>query len=232
METETKYTLKKEHLKSIEKYLISEKISGNFPSVLNSFKRNELIVLFNKSEIVGFSAYEVNYPISKINVLEIKKEYREKGFGKKLANDTLREIEKRKGEVVELYCSPASSETFWKKIGFLNFPTFPYEDKIMMYKIIINSLISKKPTNDKNNKILLWECGSHRIEKEKPKYEWTFSYDNGNFKINKPIIQPAWYKWNIRVILNGKVLIDKEIKRIKNNKIEFGNFLIIKELEL
>ena len=227
MNIETIYKPKKEHFEKIEKYLISEQISGNLPSVLSSFERDVLIVLFEKDQLIGFSAYKANYPVSKIDVLEIKKEFRKKGLGKKLANDTLREIKSKKGEVVELFCSPVDSESFWKIIGFKNLPETRFTGgKIIMYKTLIETLLPNE-TSDNEEIIELWNVEPHQASRNEPKWSWKIN----SSELEKPIIQPTDCDWQICWRKGETELKKGKVKYFSSNQINFGNFIILRDLK-
>lgn len=227
MNIETIYQPSNIQFESIKEYLNTEQITGNLPSVISSFERNELIVLFRKNELIGFSAYLFDYPVSKINVVEIVEKYRRKGFGKKLANTTLKEIQKRKGEVVELFCAPTNSESFWKKIGFKNLPETRFTNgQIIMYKTLVETLLPNQ-TDDNDETIELWDVEPHQADRNEPKWSWNIN----STELKKPIIQPTDCDWQI-CWRKGKTEIKKgKVKYFSSNQINFGNFIILRDLK-
>lgn len=225
MNVETIYQPSNIQFESIKEYLETEKINGNLPSVIGSFERNELIVLFIGKELIGFSAYEFDYPVSKINVLGIVKEYRSKGLGEKLANTTLKEIQKKKGEVVELFCSPANSESFWKKVGFKNFPKTK-DSRIIMYKILVETLLPNQ-INDNEEIIELWDVEPQQADRNEPKWSWRIN----SSELKKPIIQPADYEWQICWRKGEKEMKKGKVKNFTSNQINFGNFIVLRDLK-
>lgn len=233
MNIETVYKPNKEHIVTIENYLISEQITGNLSSILSSYERNELIVLFKGNQLVGFSAYKAKYPVSEIDVLEIKKEYRKKGLGEKLVNDTLREIKTKKAEIIELFCSPRSSEPFWKKNGFINFPTFPYNSQVRMYKPLIQTakLMGISDNNNNNNIIELWNEEPSIADRIESTWKWKLNFEDNDLILEKPIIFPAHYDWQI-CWRKGDLIIEKDkVKYFKAEKILNSDFIIIRKIK-
>ncbi len=227
MNIKTIYQPSNIQLESIKEYLNTEQITGNSPSVISSFERNELIVLFRENELVGFSAYQFDYPVSKINVLEIVEKYRNKGFGKKLANTTLKEIQKKKGEVVELFCSPKNSESFWKVIGFKNLPeTRINSGQIVMYITLIETLLPNQTDNNEET-IELWDVEPHQTNRNEPKWSWKIN----SSELNKPIIQPTDCEWQICWKKGEKEMKKGKVKCFSSNQISFGNYIILRDLK-
>ena len=212
----------------IKEYLIKEQLTGNLPTIIRSFERNELIVLFREKQLIGFSAYQFDCPISEINLVEIIKKYRGKGLGKRLANITLNEIQKKKAEVVELFCSPMDSESFWKTVGFKNLPETRYtKGRIVMYKTLIDTLLPNQ-LNENEEIIELWDVEPNQADKKEPKWSWRIN--SSEFK--KPIIQPIDYDWQIRWRKGETEIKTGKVKDFSSAQIYFGNFIILRDLKL
>ena len=226
MKINTIFQPSKIHLESINEYLCTEQITGNLSSVLSSFEKGELIVMFRGKELVGFSAYQFDYPVSKIEVVEIVKKYRKKGLGKKLADTTLKEIRKKEGEVVELFCAPSDSESFWKIVGFKNLPETRFTNgRIIMYKILIETLLPSETDNDEI--VELCNVEPNQASRFEPKWSWRI---NSN-EFNKPIIQPTDYDWQI-CWKKGETEIKKDkVKYFSSIQINFGNYLILRNMK-
>jgi len=227
MYIETIYQPSNIQFESIKEYLNTEQLTGNLRSVISSFEKSELIVLFKGKELIGFSAYQFDYPVSKINVVEIVKKYRRKGLGEKLANTTLEEIQKKNGEVVELFCSPTDSESFWKKVGFKNLPeTILTNGQIIMYKTLIETLLPNQSNN--NEEIIeLWSVAPYQADRNEPKWSWKIN----SSEFRKPIIQPTDCDWQICWRKGEKEIKKEKVKYFSSNQICFGNFLILRDLK-
>lgn len=227
MKIETIYQPSYIQFEAINKYLNAEKITGNLPSIVSSFEKNELIVLFREKELIGFSAYQFDFPVSKINVVEIIKKYRGKGLGKKLANTTLNEIQKKKGQVVELFCSPTDSESFWKIVGFKNLPETGFTNgQIIMYKTLIETLLPNQ-INDNEEIIELWDVEPHEADKNEPKWSWRINAS----ELKKPIIQPTDCDWQICWRKGESEIKKGKVKYFSSNQIKFGNYIILRDLK-
>lgn len=80
-------------------------------------------------------------------------------------------------------------------------------------------------TTDKDEVIELWNEESHSSEKTEPFWSWLADSDN----FEKPIIQPANYNWEICWRKGDQIIEKNRIKNIRFQRIEFGNFIIIRE---
>ncbi len=134
------------HLAYIEKWLIEEwsetkqGFYSNWNMISNAYTEKRLSIITENDNAIGFMVYRIYDLTSVIDIAEIKPSERKKGFAKKMIDGTF-EFFKSKGIlVIQLFCSPENSEPFWKKVGFLNFPEFPHNSQIKMYKPLIQTL--------------------------------------------------------------------------------------------
>src|SRR5690606_8265830 len=139
--------------------------------------------------------------------------------------------------VVDLQCSPNTSEPVWKRLGFVDFPDTPenYDFNSFDNKRLFYILTEHLPTSSfhcADATIELWNEEPYTTdENTPPTYFWNLEYVDGTRKLSKPIIHPAHYEWRMRWRINGKTTVDDKIKRFKT-KIDFWNFIIIDELSL
>lgn len=228
MDLEIKYKPSLFDLETIKKHSEKEQITGNIKSVINSFYRNELIVLVKDKELIGYSAYEYSEPVSKINVFLIIKKYRFSGFGKILADLTLNEITNKKGEIVELFCSPIDSKYFWKKMDFKKLSKeIDVSGHTTMYKILVDCLLPIGKNNDEEIEeiIELWNVGTSKANTEKPKWKWKID----STKIQFPIIHPADPDWQVCWRKGDKIKNKGRVKNLEHNKGNVSDYLIFKK---
>ncbi|WP_158285114.1 GNAT family N-acetyltransferase [Arenibacter aquaticus] len=226
----------RKHLLQIEKWLSKEYNSGghqfygNWNGIVKSFENQNLITIQYEDLVYGFLTFKLDDYVAHIDICVIHSEQRRKGLGKELLDRSTEYFQSFGILVLELFCVPKSSQSTWKRLGFLDFPEFPHNNRISMFKPIVEYLKPNNPGETKQNKILLWECKGYRKERENPKYQWELQFENDGKTLQKPIIQPAYYKWNLQAIINGEIILEEEIERFPNNNVEHGNFLIIREL--
>ncbi len=131
--------------------------------------------------------------------------------------------------LTELYCEPKSSELIWKGLDFFNFPILPHDNgKIRMYKPLVCRLETKE-TNQIDEVIELWDYGTHVNEQIRPP-KWVWNINSS--KLKNPIIQPAFYDWQIRWRKGNKIIESCKVKNFDSIASKnCGDFVIIKELK-
>lgn len=226
----------------IEKWLIAEeKKNGggfyyNWNNIKSSFDKKELVTISLNNKTIGFVTWRISEEnIAGIEIIEVKPTHRKKGVGKKLINELLNFLKTKNIYVVDLQCSPATSELFWKSLGFVEYPEalkdylFSQGKNKKLFMILIEHLqTSHVEVYDET--IELWNEEEYRTSKDTPpKYIWNIEYKQGTRQLIKPIIHPGHYKWRLRWKAKGKTIIDHQVQRF-GTKIDFHNFVIINEL--
>ena len=135
--------------------------------------------------------------------------------------------------MTQLFCSPENSEPFWKNVGFLNFPEFPHNSQIRMYKPQIQTLELWNKSDLKNNEeiIELWNEEPHIAERINSKWKWKLKFNSNTLTLEKPIIFPAHYDWQICWRKGNLITEKRKVKYFKNEEILNENFIIIRELK-
>lgn len=231
-------------LGEIEKWLIAERqktgegFNCNWNNIASSFKNNELSTISINNKTIGFAAWSLTTDrIARIEIAEVKPTQRKKGIGKELINQLLNYLKDKGVCVVDLQCSPDSSEPVWKHLGFVEFPDRPDNDHFssegnkMLY-IILTEHLQTSSVQCANETIELWNDEPCMINKTTPPtYSWNIEFINGTRKLSKPIIHPGHHEWRLRWSINGKTNKDDKVKRFKTI-IHVGSFIIIEELTL
>jgi len=235
MNYETNFKPTEKHLSQIEKWLIDELnktgigFYNNWNIIAKAFDKNELVVLTENDSAIGFLVYNIYEIITKIDIAELNPDYRNKGLGRKLVEDTLSEFKKNGMMVCELFCSPENSEPIWKNLGFQNFPDFPYNSKIRMFKALVPSLKISE-SNEKNERIELWNMEPHLAERNNPEWTWNITFKENSRELIEPIIYPAHYDWQLSWKTETETKFENKVKRYNSDRIEFGSFIVIKTL--
>lgn len=226
----------KENLFEIEQWLIDEENKTklgfycSWGDIQNSFDKNQLVVLLEDEIAIGFITYSIYEVVVTIWIAEIKPNRKKRGLGHLFLNEFSKVLKKKRRKIIELYCSPISSEKIWRKLNFKNFPPLPHETRIWMYRTLVPSLENTKEENQLTEVIELWEAEPYQISNQKPRWIWEISYKNNSNKLSLPIIKAAYYKWQLCWRIGDTILFKNSIDRFTNSKIEYGNFLIITEL--
>ncbi|WP_321413044.1 GNAT family N-acetyltransferase [uncultured Desulfobacter sp.] len=197
----------------------------NWETIEKAHTENQLAVLLKDNLPISFIAYFTNEPVVRIDIAETHPDYRNKGFGRLLFENLCDKI-KTDNKVVELYCSPLSSEPIWRKLGFINFPKFPTSNsKVEMFKPLINTKTPIDKYTDGIELLELWNVEPYLANKKKPIKTWDLSDRNSNSFM--PIIYPAFYEWQICWRKGTEILYQDKIKYFREFELEYGNFIII-----
>jgi ribosomal protein S18 acetylase RimI-like enzyme len=227
------FTPTEQHLKEIENWLIDEDLISdegfycNWDTIVYHFQKNQLLVLLDKDRAIGFLAYHFNYVSSYIDIIEIKPSHRRLGMGGVLVNNAL-DLFKNKGyKYAELKCSPESSKTYWKRIGFKEYSTL--DNSLIMYKILVNTLNDTKELT--SNRLELYDMRKYEMDDYTPKYVWNLDFKEGTNKLISPIVIPCKEYWVLRWVKDGEEIEKDDVKYFLNRSLEYGNCLVIEELK-
>jgi len=206
---------------------LNEGFYCNWKIIEKSFQNNKLITLQVHENPIGFIVWSNSSICADIDILEIKPEYRKKGFGKIFFEQVSDYFIKEGYLVIKLFCSPKESEGFWIKMGLEKFPDRGYSENELTY---FKTLIDVTPTteNETENKLELWNVEPHEKDKNIPKWRWEI-----NDNLTNPIIQPCNFNWNLRWTKNGKIIKEGKVKHFisEENTIDYSPFMYIESLE-
>lgn len=225
----------KKHLADIENWLIEEwnktgnGFYSNWEMISEAFTEKKLSVITENNYAIGFVAYRIYDLYSIIEIVEIKPSERRKDIARKMIDRTLQFFQSKGVLAVELFCSPESSEPFWKKIGFQNFPESLEDSKINMFKPLVETL---QTTNiaKADFTIKLWDCESCQTESIKPKWIWDLNLMEDNITLINPIIFPVSSQWQMELIKKGEKLFSDKIKWFSEDIAGYSNLMIIRKI--
>jgi len=223
------------HLYNIKNWLIDEwnktdkGFYSNWDIISEAFTNKRLSVITENDIAIGFIVYRTYDRIAVIDITEIKPNERKKGLAKKLVNETLDFFKSTGVLAVELYCSPKSSKCFWERIGFENFSVIPYDTKINMFKPLVEIL--EQSDKQESNVFKLWNCECHEVDDFEAKWFWKLQFKEDNVTLVKPIIFPAFYRWQVELIINERNFKD-EIKYFPLKIFENGTFIVIDKIKI
>jgi hypothetical protein len=227
----------KSQLVEIEKWLIEERKSTsegfycNWNSIKSCFESKNLVVFLSNDFPIGFACLRSNGELTaEISILEIKSNCRNQGLGDYFTKMLLDYLTKKNIYIAELQCAPEESESFWKKLNFLDVPDgVKFFLNKHLYKVLIPS---QKPVEicDGSICIEIWDDEPHLTRNKPSKWKWVPDINTQTKKFKLPIIHPCNKDWRIKVIHKGTTIIDDKIKRFGNIEIDFGNFAIIRDI--
>lgn len=99
---------------------MSEGFYCNRDIIVQSFGSGEMYCAISQQSVVGFVLHTLKTAGSSIDILEIRPSHRRRGFGKQLALDATDRLFKSGAASVTVKCAPRSSETFWRRLGFVS----------------------------------------------------------------------------------------------------------------
>ncbi len=186
-------------LNQIEKWLIAEQNKSgegfycNWNVVQSAFQKKEMMTISHKKRTVGFVIWSISDKIAKIDIAEIKPNYRKKGAGRQLIEGLFTLFTTNNILVVDLQCAPPSSEGFWRNLGFSDFPdSSPRKNEIhrrqnvMLYKV----LKAHHPTSntlETNETIELWNDEPFKFKiGDPPSHIWNLEFAEGTRKTDQP----------------------------------------------
>ena len=221
-------------LKVIEEWLSNEYkkykegFYCNWNIIEKLFSLNRLISFKLSDKIIGFLVYSPGEIYIEIDIFEIQRKYRGKGYGKISYNLVAETFKNQNFKAVELFCEPVESERFWRSLEFVKFPERGYsESDLTFYKTLISHTETTNTPNDLN-KLELWDVEPFQKDRVAPCWSWNIE----NSKLTKPIIHPCNVNWNLRWTKNGKIEREDKVKYFsRNNPIDFDPFMYIENLD-
>lgn len=195
------------------------------------FKEGNSIVFKQGKKNIGLAIWrKVDEIRVDIDIFVICPVYRNQGFGRFYYNEILKLFRSKGVKTIELFCSPPTSEPFWKKMGFIKLPECGHtENELTYYMILVNTASIENISM--MDKIELWDVEPCEAEEKKPKWTWYIEIKNG--VLSYPIIQPCNCNWNLRWNRDGQVIREGKVKYFTSENFElyYYPFLYIDELK-
>lgn len=209
-----------------EMEVYGEGFYGNWAGIEKNFYNEKLITLSYLNYPIGFvTFYQFKVHVD-IGIFAIEPKHRGKGIGKIFYQKVAEHFKRNNYLALKLFCSPSSSETFWKQMGFIKYPNIIYrEQDLTYYKPLIE--VQKLSTNKKHdNKLELWNCEPYQKNNTPPTWTWDLDIDNSP---TLSIIQPCHHDWVLRWVKNGEIKQENKVKHFVSNlkEIYFHPFLYI-----
>ena len=104
--------------------LTAEIIGGGFyhnrSIIRKAARKSEMKCMMAGREILGFAVFTLGKVRCAIDILEIRSKYRGLGYGHMFALNVIEMLFSRGAMHIEVECSPRSSESFWRDLGFID----------------------------------------------------------------------------------------------------------------
>lgn len=177
----------------------------NWYIISQAFLNNKLIVLKSNTENIGFCTISDCEIYVKIDILEIRRELRNKGVGKFFFNELENKFKRQGFKVIILDCSPITSKEFWQKMGFKQLLG---TGSSTLYKVLIE--ISKPTLSLTSNRLDLWDKEPNEVLNQKP--TWSWKIPKKGTKFDCPILHPCSPDWQLRLVRNGNIIKEEKVK--------------------
>lgn len=197
----------------------------------HSFEEGNSIVFKQGKENIGLVVWHsVDELRVDIDIFVIHPIYRGQGFGH-FYYTAISDFFRSKGfKVIKLFCSPSTSEAFWKKMHLIKFPNCRQgEHELTYYDALVDT--ASMEYISMADKIELWDVEPYEAEEKNPK--WTWYVEMKDDMLLYPVIQPCNWNWNLRWSKNGKVIMEEKVKYFRGagSKVYCSPFLYIEELK-
>lgn len=205
----------------------------NWNIIQSSFNKNGIAIISLNRLPIGFAIWNhsLDYTVT-LDIVEINPKFRGQGFGNILISQLFEYFKSKKIVVVDLQCSPANSENYWRKLKFAEFPDFMRRNggNKNLYKVLIPSN-SPQIVKDSVEQIELWNGEPFETRNKKPTWTWKIKFIKGTRQLAEPIIFPCHYDWRIRWKKDNTIIVDDKVKYFGTQEICFGKYIIINQLK-
>ena len=204
----------------------------NFDLTTQICNENKLLVYYDKAKDMSIAYLWLDF-----GIVEVKKDYQNKGIGTKFVKDAFEYIKNNIDErCLDIECKPLTTRKFWEKLGFT------FYNEINGYYIIEEKL--NQPKNGINVKITIKLYSNDRDWNKTSKpikiIESNAIEENNIIYLPKSIsICNRQELWNgdlfIEVLIDGKIIFEDKAKRKEANKLgikDTGKSYTIKTIQV
>lgn len=222
------------HIRQIQEWLEQENLDTgtgfycNWNVIQDSFLKGKLFCLMQGDDVIGFLTFRIDGLVATIDVMEIHPKCRGKGSGK-LFFTVFSDIFRRIGcLVVDLRFISDDSYSFWKSLGFIEYPDRGYSgDEDKMYLRLVESA-SATSNMAKDAVLMLWRNEPHRAHESEPYMIFDLKTKKASNELDVPIIEPCSAEWMIEIRRGTNIIFSDKIKRLDNCKHYHNGYLIVR----
>lgn len=186
--------------------------------------KNTLAIVILGNEAIGFVTWDIYKRRAYIAVAAIAVKHRKSGAGRFLTQTLFSDLLQKGIMALYLKCAPATSEKFWRKMGFQKMPaiqTYTNGDSPVLYKV----LIPVQQEGDADGPYIeVHEFGSTK------KQCWPLNFKPATNELVQPIIAPVTGDWCITYMTSALTYGSEKIKNFRSGTCFDDPFLIITTL--
>ena len=202
-----------------------------------AFWKRRLGIIAKGKDVVGFVVWYQDGKYARIDITEIKPRNRRKGIGRTLINALIKRLIADGVAVVELNCQPASSEAFWKTMGFIRFPSHHLfadrhlRDDPHLYRPLEPSLPLNLTHGHEAEHLLELRPDDSPFSSQEGNWAWILEIEEETGRLLAPVIFPAFQDWKLRYQRDGKTIIEEKVKWFPKDILDNG-FIVLREIVL
>ena len=112
------------HRRQLRKWLRDEQTNSrsgfycNWQIINDAFKEKQIQCVCYRNNAIAFGVFGRLDTDTELSIVEVHPKYRNRGVGKVLMHHLIRYFREHDVRYVHLECVPASSEVFWRSLGF------------------------------------------------------------------------------------------------------------------
>ncbi len=178
---------------------------------------------------VAFIVWSTPRKTSEILIMAVEPNLRRQGFGAHLVDEFCSHFSNQLGVLaLTLECAPISSEPFWRRQGFIDYPANHSEFKrsgIHLFKPLIDRVPRGSSTNP-SGLLELWHGMPHEVTSgRQADVEVLLPLDESG-KSTHPFVIPACSDWQARFSRKGEPVLESKVKYLFSNECRERGFLV------
>jgi predicted GNAT family acetyltransferase len=212
----------KTHIREIESWLIEEYnqtgmgFYHNWETIINGLSKGQVFCLLENNKAIGFILWRGSEKVITIDIATIKIDKRGKGLGRQMIKLFYDSFKFSDYMVIDLQCSPESSEKFWSSIGFKKYKIYSRQNTVKMFGLLSNTLKCTEQAFLASPSIELWDVEPFESDRVEPHWCWNVDMPTDSGKLFSAIIQPCNPDWRMRYVKSNGEIIDDKIKYFPN----------------
>jgi hypothetical protein len=210
------------HLSQIELWLTEElKLTGegykhNWEIILAAHKQGCMAVLLEGDIAIGFAIWrELTFHI-RLDIFCIEMRRRKKGYGKLFFTSLVQEFKSQQKFAIELQCSPADSEPYWRFHGFTDLHSqniVTPRQNLWLYRPVVD-VAPQCEQQPKGDYLSLWDTSPDFANAAKlaPRKSFAIEYEKDRSELKNPIVVFCQPDWQVNLISDGEIIQSSKAK--------------------
>lgn len=204
-------------LAKIRSWLEEERINEghsficNWSAIQSSFDENMAFCLRLNNEVVAFIIWQdgVGSRVVELLITAVKPDFRRQGYGEELVKRALGSLRDRGVMAAVIECCPLESEGFWRRQGFIDFPSNNYTAYgtrgVWLFRPLANKGQPMLLPSPSFVRMELWHKNIHDVQEGEVANTEINLQANGNDELEGELAVPAMPDWKVRLTFqNGK----------------------------